>query len=126
MTQLKVGWKAFSIRKRLLNSRNRADRTNLIYRPDIQAISPKENAISECHDLFGARLKPLRSLRCGLSIRRWWRLVRSGKERDRRCICRVLMGGLLILSPVVGLIERFFQRLVTVIEVCVCVCSSSV
>lgn len=54
--------------------------------------------------------------------------MRSGKERDRRCTCRVLMGGLLLLSAVVGLIERFFPKLVTVIEVCVCVCvcSSSV
>lgn len=50
--------------------------------------------------------------------------MRSGKERDGRCICRALMGGLLILSAVVGLIERFFPRLVAVIEVCVC--SSSV
>lgn len=50
--------------------------------------------------------------------------MRSGEERDGRCICRALMGGLLILSAVIGLIERFFPRLVTVIEVCVC--SSSV
>lgn len=48
----------------------------------------------------------------------------SGEERDGCCICRALMGGLLILSAVVGLIERFFPRLETVIEVCVC--SSSV
>lgn len=41
-------------------------------------------------------------------------------------MCPVLMGELLILPAVVGLIERFFPRLVTVIEVCVCVCSSRV
>lgn len=35
--------------------------------------------------------------------------MRSGKERDWRCICQVLMGGSWILSAVVGLIEFFSE-----------------
>ncbi len=53
--------------------------------------------------------------------------MRSGKQRERggRAYAQLLMGGpLQILSSAVELIERFFLRLVTVIEVVsVCVCA---
>lgn len=85
---------------------------------------PKENAISECHDLFEERLKAPRSSRSsryGLSINKD---LRGGvNSKNVGAYAELLMDTLLkILSSVVWLIEWSFLRLVMV-EVKGCLCN---
>lgn len=60
----------------------------------------------------------------------WFVNKKDFEEREKgKAFAQLLMGGELfyILSSVVGLIERFFLKLMTVIEaVCVCVCLGGV
>lgn len=82
---------------------------------------PKENAISECHDLFEERLKAPRSSRYGLSIKKD---LRGGvNSKNVGAYAELLMDSLLkILSSVVWLIEWSVPRLLMV-EVKGCVCN---